>query len=308
MISIVVPVYNASLYLYDCLYSIQQQTFKDFEVICVNDGSYDNSADICQSFIREDNRFILLNQKNMGVSAARNNALAHVSGDYICFVDSDDIIDKNYLINLYSLVKEADISVIGYSRKVNLLGSGTLDVHIYDAKGYIRSIIDEAIVHPQIVCMLYKTLIVKDNNLDFTIGCVRNEDTEFFLKYLSFCKTVHTASYVGYYYRQNGNSAVHKFNEKSLTFIEADCRISKWLVERNIYPLENYIVSSSIQFFVYKTARQSNIDIYDKVHSLYNVRWEMKKMLKFPRLQRRGVAVVYLILGRKLFYKLLSLL
>ena len=78
MISIIIPIYKAEPYLRECLESVEKQTYKDFEVVCINDGSPDNSADICKQFVDKDKRFRLYNQENCGVSAARNRALKEV--------------------------------------------------------------------------------------------------------------------------------------------------------------------------------------------------------------------------------------
>lgn len=103
--SIIVPVYKVEEYLDRCIQSILKQTFTDFEVILVDDGSPDNSGIICDNYAAKDNRIVVLHQKNQGVSAARNNGLDIAQGEYICFVDSDDWIEQEMLAEI-----EADIS------------------------------------------------------------------------------------------------------------------------------------------------------------------------------------------------------
>lgn len=95
LVSIIVPVYNVEQYLPQCLDSIVNQTYKNLEIICVNDGSEDSSADILNRYAEQDSRFVIINKENEGVSVARNKALEAVSGEYIMFVDSDDWIDVN---------------------------------------------------------------------------------------------------------------------------------------------------------------------------------------------------------------------
>ena len=92
MISIIVPVYNVEEYLEECLESICKQTYTDIEVVLVNDGSTDGSKEICEKYCRQDSRFKLINQENQGQSAARNNGVSFSTGEYITFVDSDDVI------------------------------------------------------------------------------------------------------------------------------------------------------------------------------------------------------------------------
>ena len=100
MISVIVPVYNVETYLEECLDSIQNQTYTDLEVLLVNDGSTDGSQAICERYCQTDKRFRLINQSNQGQSVARNTGVAASRGEFIAFVDSDDIILPNYLETL----------------------------------------------------------------------------------------------------------------------------------------------------------------------------------------------------------------
>ena len=112
-ISIIIPIYNSSNYLNKTLNSVLNQTYKNIEVVCVNDGSTDNSLEILQDFQKKDNRIKIINQKNQGGSIARNIGLKNCSGDYVSFLDHDDIYHPQYLeILLYQLLKyNCDISV-----------------------------------------------------------------------------------------------------------------------------------------------------------------------------------------------------
>ena len=306
MVSIIIPIYNAEKYLFECFNSVIKQTYTDFEAICVNDGSSDNSAAICQEFVEKDTRFILINKENGGVSSARNRALKEAKGEYVCFVDSDDVIEPHFLENLLSQSQNGAFAVCSYSRDINQLTSKASKCVEYDAKEFILHILNESIEHPNICMMLFKNSIIQMQRLDFTLGCVRNEDTEFYMKYLVYEDKVVVSNYKGYYYRDNENSAAHQFNIKSLTFIEADARIAEILKNNNIIGDDNLIVPASVQYFVFKTARHNNKELYDYLHQNYEVRKMMKKMTRFPRLARKGVAYCYNILGKKLFFELIS--
>ena len=121
MISVIVPVYNCGKYLRDCLLSIYSQTLKDYEIIAVNDASTDNSADILEQISQEYGNLIIVNMpKNSGLSAARNAGMEKANGDYICYVDSDDTIQPDYLEALYkaAIDNNADL-VIGDYREVD---------------------------------------------------------------------------------------------------------------------------------------------------------------------------------------------
>ena len=106
LISIVIPVYNAEKYLGGCLNSIQNQTYKNFEVILVNDGSIDNSESICKSFVEADTRFRYYLKGNGGAPSARNFGLDNVTGDYVTFIDADDWVEENHLEVLINNIKE----------------------------------------------------------------------------------------------------------------------------------------------------------------------------------------------------------
>lgn len=115
-ISIIVPVYNVESYLVRCIDSILNQSFRNFELILVNDGSTDDSLNICKKYLNIDKRIKLISQANKGLSAARNTGLKYASGDYICFVDSDDFVEKDYLLLLLKSIEKynSDISMCEY--------------------------------------------------------------------------------------------------------------------------------------------------------------------------------------------------
>ncbi len=117
-ISVIVPVYNTQKFLGKCLESIINQTFKDIEIICVNDGSIDNSPTILNDYAEKDSRIKIINQKNGGLSCARNTGINNAKGEYIGFVDSDDWIDLDFLEKLYNAAKkfDADIATGGIKR------------------------------------------------------------------------------------------------------------------------------------------------------------------------------------------------
>lgn len=113
VISIIIPVYCAEKFLYKCINSILNQSYKQWELILINDGSTDNSAKICDSFAERDNRIKVVHQNNSGVSKARNVGIEMATGKYITFIDSDDWVDENYLKSLIQYMKEDTSIVIG---------------------------------------------------------------------------------------------------------------------------------------------------------------------------------------------------
>ena len=111
-ISVIIPVYKVEPYIRKCLESVLSGTYKNLEVICVNDGSPDNCLQIMQKIAAEDDRLIVVDQNNQGVAAARNNGLSHVTGDYVAFVDSDDFVHPEYFSSMIRCMKKKNADVV----------------------------------------------------------------------------------------------------------------------------------------------------------------------------------------------------
>jgi glycosyltransferase involved in cell wall biosynthesis len=116
-ISIIIPVYNVSLFIEKCIKSIVDQSFKDFECIIINDGTKDNSIALIEVIIKGDKRFKIFHQKNQGQGMARNLGLKHAQGKYICFIDADDYVEPNYLEGMYREIEKqkADVVCCGFN-------------------------------------------------------------------------------------------------------------------------------------------------------------------------------------------------
>lgn len=115
MVSIIIPVYNVEKYLRICLESILAQTYTDYEVILVNDGSKDESLSICEEFVRNDSRFRVISQENKGLSSARNTGIREATGEYIYFIDSDDVIDSRLLETVVNIADENKANIVQVS-------------------------------------------------------------------------------------------------------------------------------------------------------------------------------------------------
>lgn len=139
LISIIIPIYNVENYLRQCLDSIVSQTYQNFECLLINDGSPDNSAEICREYVDKDPRFRYFEKENGGVSSARNLGIEHSKGEYITFIDSDDWVDSDYLEVLYTTLLEegADITVSTY-KQFNI-NDGCFYIHSFQ-RGYEKKI------------------------------------------------------------------------------------------------------------------------------------------------------------------------
>ena len=110
-VSIIVPVYNVEKYLEKCLDSLVNQSLHDIEIICVNDGSKDDSLDILEKYAKKDSRIKIINKQNQGLSAARNDGLKVAAGEYVGYVDSDDWVDLNFYEKLYESAKKYNAEI-----------------------------------------------------------------------------------------------------------------------------------------------------------------------------------------------------
>lgn len=112
LVSVIIPVYNVEKYLPACLNSVINQTHKNLEIICVNDGSPDNSPQILKEYAKKDKRFVIIDQKNKGLSGARNEGMKHVTGEFCCFLDSDDAYYPDFIKRLLQIQKETDADIV----------------------------------------------------------------------------------------------------------------------------------------------------------------------------------------------------
>lgn len=183
LISVIVPIYNAGKTLERCLDSILQQVYKEIEVICIDDGSKDNSLSMLKRFEQFDKRVKVITKVNEGVSVARNVGIKASKGQYILFVDSDDYIEKNMILDLYHVIKKmrADIAIEGY-REINHESS----IEIYDYKNCIekKDFLLRCIQNTGgVVCSkLYKANLIKKNSIFFKKNLSLSEDLIFALE------------------------------------------------------------------------------------------------------------------------------
>ena len=243
MISVIVPVYNVEKYLEECLDSIQNQIYTDIEVILVNDGSTDNSEVICEKYCEQDNRFKLINQKNQGQSVARNNGVASSTGEFIAFVDSDDIIKSNYLEELMRYMsEEVDIveskfSVLKNEFLAEMLGGPTI---LFEGNSQEAvKIFPNHVLSVNPVTKLYRRSIVEA--VPYLEGLIF-EDIYSGIGMLKYIRKIIKIDYVGYYYRQHQSSTMHRtFTEKNLdVFIVSDKLIELYSDREELIP---YIAS-----------------------------------------------------------------
>ena len=220
MISVIVPVYNVEEYLEECLDSIQCQTYKNIEVILVNDGSTDSSKDICEKYCEKDNRFKLFCQPNKGLSATRNRGMNESEGEFISFVDSDDILKEDMLEQLMKQmsVEEVDIVECWYTNdKKELDLPSPKDAEIIfkgNSKEALVSLCKNNMVRLNAVAKLYRRQLII--SFPFLEGLFY-EDVYGGIGILKHINKMVKINYIGYYYRVRSGSIMNReFSEKNL--------------------------------------------------------------------------------------------
>jgi len=225
-ISIIVPVYKVEKYLRRCLDSIVAQTFTDWECILVDDGSPDNSGEICDEYAQKDYRFKVIHQENKGVSAARNKGLDEAKGEWIGFVDSDDWIENNFVEILLANSESnclviGDIRIIG-GKQNNRLRNENISGDFFPTRLFKSGEKDYlGYISPK----LYYSKIIKDFSIRFNEDIYYNEDRLFVLQYVLHCQKVVICNDIIYNYFQRNDSAMGKtkvaFSVKMISELKA---------------------------------------------------------------------------------------
>lgn len=255
-VSIIIPVYNAEKYIKKCLNSILNQTFKNYEVIIVDDGSTDNSQQIIKRYVeRFPSKFKILAKENGGQSSARNMALPIVNGEYVTFLDSDDYYDRRYLAILYKTAKRYDSDmVISGQKKVD--ETGKIYMHIdYPTKKYPKCIMRRLNFSGK----LYRTEYLRKHNMQFAEGKTY-EDNPFNLKMIFLARNLVILPYSGYYQVGHpGSTTTKKIIEEKLPYEELEEAI-KYVLQRreelNDYEVFEYTVLSFFTYFIFQANKK----------------------------------------------------
>ena len=221
LISLIVPIYNAEEFLGECIESILNQTYTNIELILVNDGSTDSSLDICNKYKEMDSRIKLICKTNSGVSDTRNQGINSASGKYICFVDADDIIKKDFVEVLHAEIVNNDIDIVfcnfeyDYSGKL-IKKKPRLLAGVYNISDIKNIIIDDGtmsgILFGSVWGAIYKKSIIDGNNIKFNKDIRLNEDGLFNIEYVMSIKRIKVLSehYI-YIYRQIQGSLTNTY-------------------------------------------------------------------------------------------------
>lgn len=227
-VSVIIPIFNAEKCIDRCMKSIYAQTFTDYEIILVNDGSTDRSADICRGYAESDDRIVLIDKENGGAGSARNAGIEVATGEYVYFCDADDQISRDLLSKAYSAAEKhsADLTVFSINRKT--LNSKTGEIiseksipqknEVFKDKESFRSSFSklyyEGVLFGGPVNKLFKSDIIKNNNILFP-DLKRGQDEIFnllYYRYVSSCVIIPDVLYTYFSYDQRSKNRKYRLN------------------------------------------------------------------------------------------------
>lgn len=245
-LSVVIPAYNIDNYLGKCLDSILAQTFQDYEVIVVDDGSTDGTPNVCDEYAKKDTRIRVVHKENEGVSVARNTGIDLANGEYFLFFDGDDFMEPYTMEELYRVAKEqqADTVVYGYHRYENNKIKETcyprFDKEIYESNEIIETVLPSFIglscdrinawlnhkqdalyvENPALWRTMTSVRVIKENNIRFIPNLKVGEDTLFIATYLSYAKKCFIQQKCYYYLVTRETSTISVYEKKPLQKLE----------------------------------------------------------------------------------------
>lgn len=287
IISVIVPVYNTEKFIDRCIDSLLGQSFENFELIMVNDGSRDSSGVICKKYALKDKRIRVVDKKNEGVSAARNTGLDSANGDWIVFVDSDDYVERGYIESLFKTVQKGKMKfgMTGLT-KISVDGTviyspDTIKKYTLDRDACIEMLFSYSNGYWGYVWgKIYNRQILRKHNIKFRNNIYFNEDRLFCLEYLSVLNakdkiSANTGSYYNYIIHENSATA-KPVNERNLTELDAYIIMDSLIKERIGSGMMSAIIRcrclDSLEYLKNQFTEKSSLtaEIKERMHKIYN--------------------------------------
>ena len=294
LVSIIVPIYNTEKYLKECIESLINQTYKNLEIILVDDGSTDNSRFICDEYKNKIENIKVIHQENQGISNARNKGLEVAQGYYISFVDSDDYVEETMIEKLVRSIEEneADMSICNYyPNKENKLKE------VLTVDEVMELIIDKRYFRGYVCNKLYKKELL--DKLKFEEDIKMCEDFLFNCKYLLKCSKCSYVSERLYFYRANIQSISNsKFSSKYLTILTAYDKIKK-IYEENYEKSLKYLYIDIFKIccdIIYRNSLNNDKEklqieeVYKKREEIFEI---LKKSKEIKKLKKMELFIYY---------------
>lgn len=282
MISVIVPIYKVEKYLKRCVNSLLAQSYSDFELILVDDGSPDNCGNICEEYAAKDKRIRVIHKENGGLSDARNVGLGIAKGEYIAFVDSDDWVATNYLETLLKVIEltDSDIcecEVLKTTGEIEKYKKSDEQYTSYSSEKALELLICDKILHQYVWNKLYKRSCLK--GIPFAVGKI-NEDEFWTYQVFGNARRITKISNVLYYYFQRGSSIMgNHYNLKRLDALEAKSLRQQYIEEKfpaltevskiNLFESCIYSGQMTLKFLEKNEKKQAKI-IIDNIRKQYS--------------------------------------
>ena len=304
-ISVIIPVYNCEKYLSDCLESVIGQSYKNLEIIIIDDGSTDKSGSICDFYAERDSRIQVIHQKNKGVSASRNAGILRMSGELVSFIDSDDTLDTDMYEFLYSLMNtyDADIAHCGYRHVVGdeiRLVHDSQQIILQNREEALKCLIGARLFVGSLWNKLYKTEVIQ--NLTFDENIKINEDILFNFQVFSRADKIVFADYTKYNYIAHRESSAC-FVTPDLKEASDSCKVNRLIYENagdtsyTTIAAERYMRSLSGYYRVCSTAcqREERRKIRNTLWQLYRTNPGLGKSMRCTAVMIRYVPWIYML-------------
>ena len=318
--SIIVPIYNIEKYIEKCIKSVLIQNYKNFELILVNDGSTDNSQNICEEYSKIDDRITIINKKNGGLPAARNTGIKIATGDYICHLDGDDFWKEGYLEYLNNKLSSNKIDILFGCGRYDFFGNSNYNKEyyykniqkIFNKNELIKYLMAMGHEIPASACTnVYNTSFVKNKELFFTEGLTWSEDTDNYFNVLLNCRTYDFMDEIYYVDRKNNASAMTK--EYSYKNIFSNIFVlRKWFEIYNHSDLNDEIKKiSNIRYantYIYISLFVVNTNSVDKEKLCKDISNDFEIMKNCKGFKYRTIYYLYKICGLKTSFKILKLI
>ena len=312
MVSVIIPLYNVEKYIELCLSSFENQKYKDFEIVVINDGSTDNSVSIVEDYIgKSQMRIKLIHQKNSGVSAARNKGIDNSKGQYICFVDSDDMVVPSYLSDMTEILINRNIDMVICGVK-SISEESSRSIYESDNNSIIEIDSHEALtrflyrdINPGIWSLMINRKVIDRNNLRFAEGYRYSEDIEMIFKIIANSNRIAQTKSKLYLYRVRNLSVMSLVDDKRLDGFKLMIGLESYFVEARPDFLEEFR-KFGVARWVWATLWQnamasSTYNDFINNSEKYNAKFHMKKLLSFPKRKVTESARVYII-SRFMYY------
>ena len=302
MVSVIIPCYNCANIIDETLVSLEQQTYKNFEVICINDGSKDSTEDHLEQWTKAGKlNMRVINKENGGVSSARNRGIEEAKGEYILFLDADDVYHREYISSLVSSIEQhdADTAYCWLDRVYDHVVNAVAPAAIKQTQSEAMHNLLYRMATLGFYCYIYKRSIICERNIRFDVNTRFGEDREFIWKYLCHCETVCLVDAPMYWYRLVDSSATgSKATWRRTDSLRAVKRTEQYMEENNcgfLPAFKDYMYARDMWAVAKKFSVSRSRELFKRLRKEYDVRSCMKRTAKDESKLVRMASWLYLL-------------